>query len=145
MPQNRYIGTKDAARLTRLTMQEIYDLIPVGTLTAHKAPKSGWRIPFQALAGLGLIKEQEAKPIHEVSQIENGVFYVEDEEHYTRVFKLIAEVKHSLKIASANLKNFSVTVEEPDHQAGLPQCHDLERSRPFYVEDSASRCPYRQD
>lgn len=122
MPQNRYIGTKDAARLTGLTMQEIYDLIHEGTLSAHKAPKSGWRIPFQALAELGLIKEQEAKPIHEVSQIENSASYVADEEHYTQVFKLMAEVKHSLKIASANLKNFSVTVESDGTNETLRLC-----------------------
>ena len=122
MPQNKYIGAKDAARLTGLSMQEIYDLIHVGTLTAHKAPKSGWRIPFQALAELRLIKEQEAKPIHEVSQIENRASYVEDEEHYTQVFKLMAEVKHSLKIASANLKNFSVTVESDGTNETLRLC-----------------------
>ena len=122
MPQNKYIGSKDAARLTGLTMQEIYDLIHVGTLTAHKAPKSGWRIPFQALAELGLIKEQEAKPLLEVSQIEDRVSYVEDEEHYTQVFKLMAEVKHSLKIASANLKNFSVTVEPDGTNETLRLC-----------------------
>ena len=122
MPQNKYIGTKDAARLTGLSMQEIYDLIHVGTLTAHKAPKSGWRIPFQALAELGLIKEQEAKLMHEVSQIEDRASYVEDEEHYTQVFKLMAEVKHSLKIASANLKNFSVTVEYDGTNETLRLC-----------------------
>lgn len=122
MPQNKYIGSKDAARLTGLTMQEIYDLIHVGTLTAHKAPKSGWRIPFQALAELGLIKEQEAKPLLEVSQIEDRVSYVEDEEHYTQVFKLMAEVKHGLKIASANLKNFSVTVEPDGTNETLRLC-----------------------
>ena len=59
MPQNKYIGTKETARLTGLSMQEIYDLIHKGSLAAHKAPKSGWRIPFQALADLGLIKEEE--------------------------------------------------------------------------------------
>lgn len=110
MPQNKHIGTKDAARLTGLSMQEIYDLIHKGTLSAHKAPKSGWRIPFQALEDLGLIKE-EVKPMHKVSQMEDRLSYVEDEEHYTQVFKLMAEVKYSLKIASVNLKNFSVTVE----------------------------------
>jgi len=66
-------------------MQEIYDLIHKGTLVAHKAPKSGWRIPFQ-------------------------------------VFKLMAEVKHSLKIASANLKNFSMTVESDGTTETLRLC-----------------------
>jgi len=55
MPQNKYIGTKETARLTGLSMQEIYDLIHKGALAAHKAPKSGWHIPYQALADLGLI------------------------------------------------------------------------------------------
>ena len=122
MPQNKYIGTKDAARLTGLSMQEIYDLIHKGALSAHKAPKSGWRIPFQALADLGLIKEQEAKPIHEVSQIEDRASYVEDEEHYTQVFKLMAEVRHSLKIATANLKNFTVIVESDGANITLRLC-----------------------
>ena len=122
MPQNKYIGTKDAARLTGLTLQEIYDLIHKGTLTAHKAPKSGWRIPFQALEDLGLINEEEKRPMYEVSQIEDRVSYVEDAEHYTQVFKLMAEVKHSLKIATANLKNFSVAVESDGTNETLRLC-----------------------
>ncbi len=75
MPQNKYIGTKDAARLTGLPIQEIYDLIHKGALAAHKAPKSGWRIPFQVLVDLNLIKEEEEIPMLEVSQIEDRVSY----------------------------------------------------------------------
>ena len=71
MPQNKYIGTKDAVRLTGLSMQEIYDLIHKEVLAAHKAPKSGWRIPYQALSELGLIKEN-VKPMSEKPQIEVG-------------------------------------------------------------------------
>ena len=71
-------------------MEEIYDLIHKGTLVAHKAPKSGWRIPFQVLVDLNLIKEEEERPMYEVSQIEDRVSYVADEEHYTQVFKLMA-------------------------------------------------------
>jgi len=37
MPMNKYIGTKDVARLTGLTIEEVYDLIHKGTLPAHKA------------------------------------------------------------------------------------------------------------
>ena len=122
MPPNKYIGTKDAARLTGLSTQEIYDLIHKGTLYAHKAPKSGWRIPFQALEDLGLINEEKVKPMRKESQIEDRVSYVSDQEHYTQVFKLMAEVKHSLKIASANLKNFSVTVGSDGTNETLRLC-----------------------
>ena len=103
-------------------MQEIYDLIHKGSLAAHKAPKSGWRIPYQALADLGLIKEEEERPMYEVSQIEDRASYVADEEHYTQVFKLMKEVKHSLKIASANLKNFSVNIESEGTNETLRLC-----------------------
>ena len=44
MAINKYISTKEAARLTGLSTQEIYNLIHSGALPARKAPKSGWRI-----------------------------------------------------------------------------------------------------
>lgn len=121
MSQNKYISTKDAVRLTCLSMQEIYNLIHSGTLPAHKAPKSGWRILPQDLAALGLIKE-ETEGIEVVHQTENFVSYVSDEEHYTQVFKRMMEVKRSLKIATANLKNFNVTVEADAGEEKLRIC-----------------------
>lgn len=121
MADKKYISTKDAVRLTGLSTQEIYDLIHNGTLPAHKAPKSGWRISPQNLADLGLIKN-ESDSIVEEQQTEDGFSYVADEEHYTEVFKRMTEVKHSLKIATANLKNFSVTVESDDGEEALRLC-----------------------
>ena len=121
MPQNRYISTKDAVRLTGLSTQEIYDLIHSGKLPAHKAPKSGWRILPQDLVALGLIQE-ETDSEEEKSQAENCVAYVADEEHYTQVFRRMAEVKRSLKIATANLKNFNVTVDTDGGEETLRLC-----------------------
>ena len=107
---NKYISTKDAVRLTGLSTQEVYDLIHSGTLPARKAPKSGWRIMPKDLAELELIKMDSDSNIEEF-QTEASFCYVEDEEHYTQVFKRMTEVKHSLKIATANLKNFNVFIE----------------------------------
>ena len=121
MTQNKYIGTKDAVRLTGLSTQEIYDLIHSGKLPAHKAPKSGWRISPQDLVSLGLIQE-ESDSVEEVSQAEDGVSYVADDEHYTQVFRRMTEVKHSLKIATANLKNFNVTIESDGGEETLRLC-----------------------
>lgn len=118
---NKYISTKDAVRLTGLTTQEIYDLIHSGTLPAHKAPKSGWRILPQDLSTLGLI-QKESESIVEEPQTEDFVYYVADEEHYTEVFKRMTEVKHSLKIATANLKNFNVIVESDGGNETLRLC-----------------------
>ena len=121
MSQSKYIGTKDAVRLTGLSTNEIYDLIHSGKLPAHKAPKSGWRILPQDLAELGVIKE-EADPIPEETQTEDCVCFVADEEHYTEVFKRMTEVEHSLKIATANLKNFNVTIESDGEDEKLRLC-----------------------
>ena len=110
MAIKKYIGTKDAVRLTGLSTQEIYDLIHSGRLPARKAPKSGWRISLQDLDALGLI-QHESDSIVEEAQLEDSISYVADDEHYTEVFKRMTEVKHSLKIATGDLKNFYVTIE----------------------------------
>lgn len=122
MPINKYISTKDAVRLTGLSTQEIYDLIHSGTLPARKASKSGWRISPQDLATLGLINEEGADSIAEEPQTKDCVSYVADEEHYTEVFKRMTEVKRSLKIATANLKNFNVIVEPDGGNETLRLC-----------------------
>jgi len=122
MPINKYISTKDAVRLTGLSTQEIYDLIHGGTLPARKAPKSGWRISRQDLDTLGLIHEDGADSIAEELQTKDCVSYVADEEHYTEVFKRMTEVKRSLKIATANLKNFNVIVESDGGNETLRLC-----------------------
>lgn len=121
MTRNKYIGTKDAVRLTGLSTQEIYNLIHSGELPARKAPKSGWRILPQDLDALGLIKE-EAEGNEIVRHAEDLVSYVADEEHYTEVFRRMTEVKHSLKIATANLKNFSVAIESENGDETLRLC-----------------------
>lgn len=121
MSNNKYISTKEAVRLTGLSTQEFYDLIHSGKLPAHKAPKSGWRISPQDLAALGLIQE-ESEDIVEEAKAEEGFSYIVDEEHYTEVFRRMTEVKHSLKIATGDLKNFSVTIEKDGEEEKLRLC-----------------------
>ena len=107
MASKKYISTKETVRLTGLSTEEIYNLIHSGTLPAHKAPKSGWRISPQDLVDLGLIHE-ETETVDEVSQTEEGFSYIADEEHYTEVFRRMTEVKQSLKIATGDLKRSSL-------------------------------------
>lgn len=121
MTSKRYISTKESARITGLSTQEIYDLIHSGKLPAHKAPKSGWRISIQDLDTLDLIHD-EYSPTYEESQVKSCASYVADEEHYTQVFKRMAEVKRSLKIATANLKNFNVFVESKSREESFRLC-----------------------
>ena len=121
MHTNKYISTKDAVRLTGLSTQDIYDLIHEGKLPAHKAPKSGWRILPQDLEELGLIQNESESVVEEL-QMRKGVYFVADEEHYTEVFKRMTEVEQSLKIATGDLKNFSVTVECDKGEEKLRLC-----------------------
>lgn len=107
--------------MTGLSTQDIYDLIHRGELPARKAPKSGWRISPQDLEELGLIKK-EYDSIAEVLQEEDGFSFVVDEEHYTKVFKRMTEVKRSLKIATGDLKNFNVFVEVDGGDKTLRLC-----------------------
>ena len=61
--------------------------------------------------------------ISKVSKLtEISVAYVSDDEHYTQVFRRMTEVKRSLKIATANLKNFNVTVETDGGEETLKLC-----------------------
>ena len=111
MAIKKYIGTKEAMRLTGLKQEEVYELIHSGKLPARKAPKSGWRILPEDLDALGFIKEKN-ETVFEEPVTENCATYVADEQHYTQVFKRMTEVKRSLKIATANLKNFNVSIED---------------------------------
>lgn len=121
MSTNKYISTKDAVRLTGLSTQEIYDLIHEGKLHAHKAPKSGWRISPQDFEALGLIRNEPDSIVEEVHS-EDCFSFVFDEEHYSEVFKRMAEVKHNLKIATGDLKNFNVFVENGGEEKMLRLC-----------------------
>ena len=122
MSQNKYISTKEAVRLTGLSTQEIYDLIHSGKLSAHKAPKSGWRIAPQDLDDLGLSHKAPMSIVEEGHRIESSISYVADEEHYTQVFRRMTEVKHCLKIATANLKNFNVIIKSDGEEKSLRLC-----------------------
>ena len=68
------------------------------------------------------VLEELSLPIFESTQDEEYFSYVADEEHYTEVFKRMTEVKRSLKIATANLKNFSVSIETDEGDKKLRLC-----------------------
>lgn len=121
MPQNKYISTKDVVRLTGLSTEEVYDLIHSGKLQAHKAPKSGWRVSPNELAALGLIKE-EPDSIAEEFPTKECFYYVADEEHYSEVFKRMAGVKRCLKIATGDLKNFTVSIDSEEGETKIRLC-----------------------
>lgn len=125
MPKStKYINTKDVVRLTGLTTDEVLNLAKTSVLSGHKTRRGWWRLNVEAVEeyfGIQINKpeEKDVKPPKTVpkpqpkqdSVVGSGIEYIEDEEHFTQVFKRIAEVEHNLKIATGDLKNFRVTIE----------------------------------
>ncbi len=121
MSQSKYIGTTEAARMTGLSASEILDLLHDGSIPSHKTRRGHYRFLPEDLEKLGLVKPKDESPLVEVELEEeplakevlkeDGFSYIQDEEHFTSVFKKMTEVKKSLKIATGDLKNFYVTFE----------------------------------
>lgn len=122
MAIKKYINTADVVELTGRTTNEVLNLAKTGVLPAHKTRRGHWRFNVDAVEKyFGIVIN---KPIENVDkpQVEDGFAYVADEEHYTQVFKRMTEVKHSLKIATGDLKNFNVSVDSDDGEVKFRLC-----------------------
>ena len=122
MPQNKYIETTEAAQMTGLSIKEILGLLHDGTIPSHRTRRGHYRFLPEDLEKLGLVKPKVESPIVEeeleeeepfVEEVlkEDGFSYIQDEEHFTDILPKMAEVKSSLRIATADLQNISVPVE----------------------------------
>ena len=122
MSQNKYIGTTEAAQMAGLSMKEILGLLHDGTIPSHRTRRGHYRFLPEELEKLGLTKPKDESPIveeefeeedllEEEVHEEDGFSYIQDEEHFTDILPKMAEVKSSLKIATADLQNISVPVE----------------------------------
>lgn len=100
-----------ARKYLNCSKAEFESLVEQGLIQAYCDEYRRWKVSKKSV--LNYIKE---------TQVEDDFSYVADEEHYTQVFKRMTEVKHSLKIATANLKNFSITVEIDKGEETLRLC-----------------------
>ena len=135
MAIKKYINTTEAAELTGRSYKEILTLAQTGVLPSHRTRRGHFRlnvVSVEAYFGIQINKPTEevakpapnvlSSPTFEEPHAEEWISYVADEEHYTQVFKRMKEVKHSLKIATANLKNFNVSMESDDGIETLRLC-----------------------
>lgn len=100
-----------ARKYLNCSKAEFESFVEQGLIQAYRDEYRRWKVSKKSV--LNYIKE---------TQVEDDFSYVADEEHYTQVFKRMTEVKHSLKIATANLKNFSITVEIDKGEETLRLC-----------------------
>lgn len=133
MPRKKYIGTIDAIRITGLSIKKILDLLHDGSIHSHRTRRGHYRFLLEDLEKLGLTESkaespiveeeiEEDEPIAEEVMEEDGFSYIQDEEHFTEVLPKIAEVKRSLKIATANLQNVSVPVQIKGKEKMIKLC-----------------------
>lgn len=137
MEQQKYINIADVVNLTGFHDYDIRKLVNDGYLSAHKSRRGRWRLNVDSVEEFFGIKINapvkvkkkavSSSPVKPSSQKQPSVpkqpsapkpssskdewYYVADEEHFTKVFKRMTEVKHCLKIATGDLKNFGVYVE----------------------------------
>ena len=119
MAIKKYINTTEVVELTGRPTSEILNLAKTGVLPGHKTRRGWWRFNVDAVekyfdVQINKPEDEVEKPVsapkptkmpkcvEEVS-IESDASYVADEEHYTKVFKRMTEVKHNLKIATGDI------------------------------------------
>lgn len=100
-----------ARKYLKCSKVEFESLVEQGIIQAHRDEDMRWKVSKRSV--LDYINK---------TQTDVGFSYVADEEHYTEVFRRMTEVKHSLKIATANLKNFNVTIEADGREEMLRLC-----------------------
>lgn len=100
-----------ARKYLKCSKAEFESLVEQGIIKAFRDEYMRWKVSKKSV--FDYIK---------VTQTDDGFLYVADEEHYTEVFRRMTEVKHSLKIATANLKNFNVTIETGGEEKTLRLC-----------------------
>lgn len=108
--KNYYIVTEVAALLGCSTGY-VYEALREGKLKGHKCSSGKWLIPIdQESVFAALVVSSNEVPDNDVAphKSESFIRYIADSEHYTEVFGRMNQVKHSLKLASGDLKNFNV-------------------------------------
>lgn len=108
---DKLISGLTARKYLKCTKAEFESLVEQGIIQAHRNEEMRWRVSKKSV--LDYIKK---------SQTEDGFSYIADEEHYTEVFRRMTEVKHSLKIATGDLKNFNVTIERNGEEEKIRLC-----------------------
>ena len=113
MPQNKYIGTKDAASMTGRPYDEILSLAKTGVLPCHRTRRGHYRLNVDAVEkyfGIQINKPEEAedKPIKEEEAIPASNTRLITENHYEEVIERICAAKSSIRIMTGDFKRFKL-------------------------------------
>ena len=113
MPQNKYIGTKDAASMTGRPYDEILSLAKTGVLPCHRTRRGHYRLNVNAVEKyfgiqINMPEEAEDKPIKEEEAIPASDTRLITESHYEEVIERICAAKSSIRIMTGDFKRFKL-------------------------------------
>ena len=113
MPQNKYIGTKDAASLTGRPYDEILSLAKTGVLPCHRTRRGHYRLNVDAVEKyfgiqINKLEEVEDKPIKEDKAIPTSDTRLITENHYEEVIERICAAKSSIRIMTGDFKRIKL-------------------------------------
>lgn len=113
--EKHYIASEVAA-LCNCSVQDVYNALKDGTLNGYKGRTGKWLIPMEqedAFKELADRKESIVviQPKESQKPPRSFIKYIADDKHYTDVFERMGKVKRTLRLTSADLKNFNVYIE----------------------------------
>ena len=121
MASKKYINTPEVAELTGRSYKEVLQLAKDGVIKGHQTKRGWWRLDVDevekyfgiTIRRVAAAKDDAAGKKTARARRKNDSFvqYISDVDHYHEIFSRMNEVKRSLKISSADLKNFSVFLD----------------------------------
>jgi len=116
MARKKHYIVSEVAALLGSGPEYVRTLLREEKLKGHKCASGKWLIPRDQEEAFETYKLSDNDETVVTEQVnvpkEPFVRYVADEEHYTEVFARMNQVKHSLKLTSADLKKFNVYFEK---------------------------------
>ena len=114
--RTKHYNTSELAAVLGCSPGHIYQLLKEGRIKGYKHRKGKWLIPKDQDDVFASIRSELAEYREqaetEQEQKESFIKYIADSEHYEDIFARMCQVRKCLKIASANLKNFTVYLDD---------------------------------
>lgn len=128
MARKKHYIASEVAALLGSSPNYVYTLLKEGKITGYKCASGKWLIPKEQDVdwdSLKVYKEvSEDEPTSQMS-LESFTRYIADDEHFSEVFARMNQVMRTLKLTSADLKNFNVYFEKNSKEDPIKFCDFL--------------------
>lgn len=128
MARKKHYIVSEVAALLGSSPGYVYTLLKEAKLSGYKCASGKWLIPkdqdvdWEALKVCTVVAQED--PDNQ-QPLEPFTKYIADDEHYSEVFAKMNQVRRSLKLTSADLKNFNVYFEKESKEDPIKFCEFL--------------------